>query len=85
LEQDPALAQAKKNEVAFLPVLLVSNAALLLFNFTRLLIPASYERALVRAEELGIAREVIAAHFEPDLAEIEDQSSVLQGQEKETR
>jgi hypothetical protein len=85
LEQDPALAQAKKNEVAFLPTLLVCNAALLAFNFTRLLTSGTYVRALALAEELGIAQEVIVAHFEPALAELRESSSLPPEPEREIR
>lgn len=81
LEQIPGFAQARLKELSFLPALLVANAALLLFNFTRLLTPGTYERALVLAEELGIAREAIDAHFEPEPSEIEDQTSLAPEQE----
>jgi hypothetical protein len=39
------------------------NAAVLLFNGTRLLIPARYKRALVLARELGIPADKIRRHF----------------------
>lgn len=55
----------KQEDVTFgMAALLVGNAALLLFSLMRLLTPASYLRALVLAETVGVPAEVIEAHFD---------------------
>jgi hypothetical protein len=76
VEQNPALAQAKGPEVSYLSVLLVANATALLFNFTRLLAHGTYDRALVLAEELGIARELVEAHLGEGVAGVEGQNDL---------
>jgi hypothetical protein len=64
MARDPALRAAmKKSEAAFFPALLIANGSLLLFSLTRLLTPASYDRALALSRELGLAPEILDGHF----------------------
>jgi hypothetical protein len=63
-------------EIAASELLLLANAAALVFNFTRLLSPARRERALVLAAELGIAPEAIAAHFDDEPAAMDEPSAL---------
>ena len=63
LQQNPALRQARANEIACLPGLLVAHIAVLVAALTRPLNGCSYERALALAKELSIDPNAIASRY----------------------
>jgi hypothetical protein len=64
VEHDPALAVARAKETRYFPTLLLANAAGVMFSITRLLTPASRDRALELAAILGIPNEAIEDQFQ---------------------
>jgi hypothetical protein len=73
MQVDQAFRLQHGHDVEYLPALLVANGAAFLYTLTRLLIPASYPRALALAEIAGLPPEVIEGIYNAELAQgVED-------------
>jgi hypothetical protein len=59
VQVDAAFRLQHGRDLEYLPALLVANGAAFLYTLTRLMLPASYSRALALAEIAGLPREVI--------------------------
>ena len=64
VEHDPARKAARAKEIRYFPTLLLANAAGVMFTMTRLLTPASRDRALELAAIVGIPAEAIEERYQ---------------------
>jgi hypothetical protein len=74
MKADPAFRLENANALGFVTFLMIAaNGAAFLYVLTRLLLPASYPRALALAEIAGVPREVIDGIYHPEMAQdVED-------------
>ncbi len=64
----PGSPERRRHDASYVNTILIANGAAFLYSLTRLLTPASYQRALESGEQVGLTREDIDAHLDEDLS-----------------